>query len=130
MCQLVLLANSFYPKVPTFIICIFDTLLIAKIFASSKNTNYLSMKICSESKSSTIQDDKFHCNVWSGTLVALSITVRDDLGSIPALDAIFSEALISLLSDNKLQSLFLQHYATCNIWCLLCQINLCINSYK
>ena len=43
----------------------------------------------------------------SGASVAHSITVRVDLGLIPIQDGIFLEALISLLSDNGLQSLFL-----------------------
>ena len=46
----------------------------------------------------------------SGASVGCSTMMWEDLGSIPTQDGIFSYALISLISDNGLQSLFLQHY--------------------
>ena len=53
--------------------------------------------------------------MWSGG--ACSTKVWEDLGLIPTQGGIYLEAFISFLSDNGLQSLFLQHYVTCNIRC-------------
>ena len=59
----------------------------------------------------------FKREICANVLFHISPAIRNieivGMGSIPTQEGIFSEALISLLSDNGLQSLFLRH--NCNL---------------